>query len=138
MPEPLLEEEPKELAPVAATEWPELVKELFGTSSDEGEEEGPRDLVVDLVVDLGHYRDGTGRHAEQADGPQSPEPDTEPVLAGASAAAPDRSGLLGVVRSAFARNKAPHEHEFTEAPGGIGIVRQICGECGYISIGLSD
>jgi hypothetical protein len=29
-------------------------------------------------------------------------------------------------------------HEFVEAPGGIGIVRQICAECGYISIGVTD
>jgi hypothetical protein len=50
----------------------------------------------------------------------------------------ERGGLLGAVRSAFARNRVSHQHEFVEAPGGIGIVRQICAECGYISIGVND
>jgi hypothetical protein len=59
-------------------------------------------------------------------------------MATVSTDAPERSGLLGAVRSAFARSKVTHEHQFVEAPGGIGIVRQICAECGYISIGLSD
>ncbi len=103
-------------------EVPELVKELLGTSSDEGGEDGARDLVVDL----GHYE--AGRAAEAV----------EPDPGAGDAESVERSGLLGSVRSAFARNKVIHEHEFVEAPGGIGIVRQICAECGYISIGVSD
>jgi hypothetical protein len=81
-----------------------------------------------MVVDLDHL------HVDQA----SLEPDLELLFAGAPAPEGEKSGLLGAVRSAFARNKTSHEHEFVEAPGGIGIVRQICAECGYISIGVAD
>jgi hypothetical protein len=67
------------------------------------------------------------------------EPDLELLFAGAPGPEGERSGLFGAVRSAFTRNRAAvHVHEFVEAPGGIGIVRQICAECGYISIGVSD
>jgi hypothetical protein len=67
------------------------------------------------------------------------EPDLELLFAGAPMPDEERSGLFGAVRSAFARNRGGvHEHQFVEAPGGIGIVRQICAECGYISIGVSD
>ena len=117
--------------PVLRPEVPEMVKELLSTSTDEGGEGGARDLVVDL----GQY-EGRDRRAPP---PGEPEPPAqEPVFAGAPTVTPERGGLLGAVRSAFARNKVPHEHVFVEAPGGIGIVRQICAECGYISIGLSD
>jgi hypothetical protein len=130
LPVPSQEEEAEPVAPAAAAEVPELVKELLGTSSDEGGEEGARDLVVDL----GHY-EGRGSQGEQPAEVQSDG--KEPVLTGAPPE-PERAGLLGAVRSAFARNKVVHEHAFVEAPGGIGIVRQICEECGYISIGVSD
>ncbi len=82
----------------------------------------------EVVVDLDHL------HVE----PPSLEPDLELLFAGAPPPEGEKSGLLGAVRSAFARNKTSHEHEFVEAPGGIGIVRQICADCGYISIGVSD
>ncbi|MGH8914170.1 MAG: hypothetical protein ACRDZM_06600 [Acidimicrobiia bacterium] len=135
--------EPIEPAPVpesppepVAAEVPELVKELLSTSSDEGGEEGARDLVVDL----GHYEGRKAQEAGPDDEPPPAQPAKQPVFTGAPAPASpvERGGLLGAVRSAFARNKAVHEHEFVEAPGGIGIVRQICAECGYISIGVSD
>lgn len=144
-PEPVFEPEPdlgpgllepaveKPAEPIAP-EVPELVKELLSTSSDEGGEEGARDLVVDL----GHYEARGRPESGPEDEPPSPHPPKQPVLTGAPTAPPERSGLMGAVRSAFARNKVPHEHEFVEAPGGIGIVRQICAECGYISIGVSD
>ena len=109
---------------------PELVRELLSTSSDEGEPEGPRDLVVDL----GRYED---RDAESGQAVTQPTKERQPALA-ATAPETERGGLFGAVRSAFVRNRAPHEHEFVEAPGGIGIVRQICAECGYISIGVND
>ena len=83
----------------------------------------------EVVVDLDHFH---------IDEPASIEPDLELLFAGAPAPEGEKSGLLGAVRSAFARNKTSHEHEFVEAPGGIGIVRQICADCGYISIGVSD
>ncbi len=109
---------------------PELVKELLSTSSDEGEEEGPRDLVVDL----GNY-EGSGKVQTPDPGPTEAAPDPAPEASGEEG---EKSGLFGAVRSAFTRSKVVHEHEFVEAPGGIGIVRQICAECGYISIGVSD
>ncbi|MGH8948765.1 MAG: hypothetical protein ACRDXF_07895, partial [Acidimicrobiia bacterium] len=83
----------------------------------------------EMVVDLDHLH---------VDEPTSLEPDLELLFAGAPAPEGEKSGLLGAVRSAFARNKTAHEHEFVEAPGGIGIVRQICADCGYISIGVAD
>lgn len=120
----------------------------------------PGDPRPQLVVDLGRLEeisrdedetplpsfagtpDSRGENDDE-DEPGSPEPEVgkEPAYAGApapSSPAPERSGLLGAVRSAFARNRSAHVHEFVEAPGGIGIVRQICSECGYISIGVSD
>jgi hypothetical protein len=118
----------------AAEAVPELVEELLSTSSDEGGEEGARDLVVDLGRFEGRRRSDA---APSSDPPAPPAP-REPALAVASPDPSERGGLLGAVRSAFVRSKVVHEHEFTEAPGGIGIVRQICAECGYISIGLSD
>jgi hypothetical protein len=83
----------------------------------------------EMVVDLDHL------HIDES---TSLEPDLELLFAGAPSPESEKSGLLGAVRSAFARNKTSHEHEFVEAPGGIGIVRQICADCGYISIGVSD
>ena len=59
----------------------------------------------------------------------------EPALAAAKAS----GGLFATVRSAFVRNRAaPHSHLFVEAPGGLGIVRRICQECGYVSIVIED
>jgi hypothetical protein len=100
----------------------------------------------ELVLDLGHLeeqlRAGGGIESVEVPTPgaepSSIEPDLELLFAGAPAPEGERSGLLGAVRSAFARNKTSHQHEFVEAPGGIGIVRQICADCGYISIGISD
>jgi hypothetical protein len=127
-------EEPAEVSPPAANVVPELVKELLSTSSDEGDDEGARDLVVDL----GQYEARRRGEGTAPEAPPTPTLPREPAMATVSTDAPERSGLLGAVRSAFARSKVTHEHQFVEAPGGIGIVRQICAECGYISIGLSD
>jgi hypothetical protein len=106
----------------------------LSTSSDEGGEQGARDLVVDL----GRFEGRRRSDAAPASDPPAPSAPREPALAVATPDTSEKSGLLGAVRSAFVRSKVAHEHEFTEAPGGIGIVRQICAECGYISIGLSD
>ncbi len=70
--------------------------------------------------------------------PTAVAPPREPALALTTPEAGDKSGLFGAVRSAFVRNKGAHEHEFVEAPGGIGIIRHICNECGYISIGVNE
>ncbi len=123
------------------------------TGSDRPDEQAEEWITIttdesgrrELVMDLGHLevdrqeRDqvepvGVLATAEQ---PTSIEPDLELLFAGAPAPEGEKSGLLGAVRSAFARNKTAHQHEFVEAPGGIGIVRQICADCGYISIGIS-
>jgi hypothetical protein len=51
-------------------------------------------------------------------------------------AARDRSGLMGAVRAAFKSSAKDHQHQFVEAPGGIGITRYVCEECGYVSISV--
>ncbi len=91
--------------------------------------EPPRRLVVDL---------GAFEQVDTVAAPTTTLEPREPALAATTAAAADKSGLLGAVRAAFVRNKGAHSHEFVEAPGGIGIIRHICNECGYISIGVND
>jgi len=118
------------IEPKPVPEAPELVRELLDRSGHDDRDQKPKRLVVDL----GAY-----------EVPRAPDP--EPVTAtpqnrvpalAAAAPVPDRSGIFGAVRAAFVRNKGSHEHEFVEAPGGIGITRYICSECGYISIGVSE
>jgi hypothetical protein len=111
-------------------EEPEVEESAFPVPVEEWAVVATTDQALrpQMVVDLDHL------HVDQA----SLEPDLELLFAGAPAPEGEKSGLLGAVRSAFARNKTSHEHEFVEAPGGIGIVRQICAECGYISIGVAD
>jgi hypothetical protein len=65
--------------------------------------------------------------------PITPAPQPEPAMAGA---AKDRSGLMGAVRAAFKSGPRDHDHQFIEAPGGIGITRYVCEECGYVSISV--
>jgi hypothetical protein len=57
----------------------------------------------------------------------------EPALAGVSK---DRGGLMGAVKAAFRSGPKHHEHQFIEAPGGMGITRYVCEECGYVSISV--
>jgi hypothetical protein len=124
--------EPVELErePEPVPEVPELVNELLSTSTEDQRD----DTAKRLVVDLGAYEVATA---------PAPEPVASPTRAGMpalAAAAPvaDRSGIFGAVRAAFVRNKGSHMHEFVEAPGGLGITRNICSECGYISLGVSE
>jgi hypothetical protein len=65
--------------------------------------------------------------------PPAPQVQPEPVMA---AAGKDRTGLMGAVRAAFKGGSKDHEHQFIEAPGGIGIIRYVCEECGYVSISV--
>ncbi|MGH3649317.1 MAG: hypothetical protein ACRDU9_01305 [Acidimicrobiia bacterium] len=66
----------------------------------------------------------------------APAPAPEPAMAGAGK---DRSGLMGAVKAAFARGGSrDHDHQFVEAPGGIGITRYVCEECAYVSIAVGD
>lgn len=78
-------------------------------------DDGPHGVLVDLDV----LQDGK-----------------EPALA--AAAARDKAGLMGAVRSAFTRGSRNHEHQLVPAPGGLGISRSICRECGYVSISATD
>ena len=110
-------------------ELPQEVKELIGTPA--GSDEG-------LFVDLGRYEDA--RDASPVDDDDTPPEEgqpaeREPVLVGTTQ---EKSGLLGAVRSAFVRSRAPHEHVFVDAPGGMGLTRQICADCGHISIRSDD
>jgi hypothetical protein len=122
IPEPVAADEPE---PEPAPAVPGLVAELSDTSSDDDREETPKRLVVDL-----------GAYEVPPDPVSAPTQPRVPALA-TTAPAVDKSGIFGAVRAAFVRNKGSHEHEFVEAPGGIGIHRNICSECGYISIGVS-
>ena len=83
-----------------------------------------------FVVDLGAFED----EKEQEERARQDQEPVEPALAGAV----ERGGIMGAVRAAFVRNRPEHDHDYVSAPGGIGIVRQICTECGHISIGTSD
>lgn len=56
----------------------------------------------------------------------------EPELVGA--AARGRGGIFGAVKAAFTRGNRNHVHDLVSAPGGLGIQRKICRECGYVSI----
>lgn len=92
------------------------------------------------VVDLGAFEDPGEEEpihptpdADRSE-PVPADEESQPELATASA----RGGIVGAVRSAFVRNRVEHTHEFVEAPGGLGIKRHICAECGHISIGLSE
>ncbi|MCZ6518497.1 MAG: hypothetical protein O6853_01755, partial [Actinobacteria bacterium] len=100
---------------------PDMVKELLTTSGDNDDSE----VSKQLVVDLGKF--------------EEPELDTdsqpEPALAGIPQ---EKSGIMGAVKSAFSRRGRNHVHQLVEAPGGIGIDRFICEDCGFVSISSSD
>lgn len=124
-PEPVFAAEPE---PVFAAE-PEPVFAAEPEPAEESAETG----MVDLS-DLEETVSAPPQTSAPAPAPM-PAPATapEPALA-AVAAGRDRSGLMGAVRSAFKTGAKDHEHQFIEAPGGIGIVRYVCEECGYVSI----
>ena len=115
-PEPELVSEPEQ--ETVASE-PEPEPELVSEPEPEQPPSVPESKGV--VVDLNHLEEA--------------EPEPEPAMAAAVA---DRPGLMGAVRAAFTRSSRTHVHTFDEAPGGIGIVRKICVECGYVSITTED
>ena len=118
------------IEPKPVPEAPELVRELLDRSGHDDRDQKPKRLVVDL----GAYE--VPRAPDR--GPVTATPQNRVPALAAAAPVPDRSGIFGAVRAAFVRNKGSHAHEFVEAPGGIGITRYICSECGYISIGVSE
>ncbi len=96
-------------------------------------EVGDPEESKEMVVDLGEFEDEPPSEepvVEETKPPSPPQPPPEPALTGTE----EKSGLMGAVRAAFNRTSRDHVHDFTEAPGGIGIVRYICRECGYVSI----
>ena len=109
----------------AEPEPEEIVKELLETSAEPDDEETSKQLVVDL----GEFEAGEGGQ------PTTDEPTPEPALATAGR---DRAGIMGAVKNAFSRSGKNHVHDFVDAPGGIGIARSVCRECGYVSISGSD
>ena len=133
----------------------DMVKERLGTSAEASDDDQVRDLVVDLVE-----FEADAERAARRDPVAPDEPAHEPVdqdgidsdLETVAAAASDserepalvapsgqKSGLMGAVRAAFARSGGRnHVHDFVEAPGGIGMTRSICRECGFVSISTSD
>ena len=125
-PEPLLEEpEEGEDRPVEVEDEPGVTEEATDQvqAEEPPAEEAP---AAETVLDLDELDTVPGG---------IPPVEPEPALAGASA----RSGLMGAVKAAFSKNSGrEHVHEFVEAPAGIGIVRSICSECGYVSISTSD
>lgn len=100
------------------------VAEVLGTSVAGDLPDNAKELVVDL---------GAFEEVAPIETPQSGT-DTEPAMAGVT----EKAGIMGAVKAAFSRTGKNHVHEFTEAPGGIGMVRYICRECGYVSISSTD
>ncbi|HEY5891086.1 MAG TPA: hypothetical protein VIW94_10345 [Acidimicrobiia bacterium] len=88
------------------------------------------------VVDLGAFEQAERAVARVE--PTPPEDPDEMALEPAMAATSERGGIMGAVRSAFVRNRDVHDHDYAAAPGGIGIVRNICTHCGHISIGVAE
>ena len=86
------------------------------------------------VVDLGAFEDDDSGDDDHDSPPAVPDDEDEAARPMATTGA--RSGIMGAVRSAFVRNRVEHTHVYVEAPGGLGIKRQICADCGHISIGV--
>jgi hypothetical protein len=126
-PEPVAEDEPDE-EPETVLDEPEPEPEPEPVAEDEPDEE-PEPAVVGgpPVVDLSDLETES-----------LPDPDKEPAGAvpqpAMAGAARQRGGLMGAVRAAFRSSSREHDHQFVEAPGGIGITRYVCEECGYVSI----
>ncbi|MGD2101636.1 MAG: hypothetical protein PVG83_05315 [Acidimicrobiia bacterium] len=125
----------------------EPVPEAPIPSDDEDEEKEPAadrdeeraDVGSGRLVDLKDFEDGRDKEPPPPSAPSrppqpEPQPETQPALAGASAK--EKAGLMGAVRAAFRGGARDHEHQFTEAPGGLGITRYVCEDCGYVSISV--
>lgn len=126
-PEPVAEQEPDE-EPEPVLEEPEPEPEPVAEAAPDEEPE-PAVVAAAPVVDLSNLE-----HEPES----LPDPDKEPTGAvrqpAMAGAARQRGGLMGAVRAAFRSSSREHDHQFVEAPGGIGITRYVCEECGYVSI----
>jgi hypothetical protein len=132
-------EEAERQAAQEAAEEAKRVKEAAGPRhrAPEAKEEASssEEPPARKVVDLNDLEEGPD--AAPDDGEPSTSPEPEPALAGASK---DKGGggLMGAVKAAFRGGSRDHEHQFVEAPGGIGITRYVCEECGYVSISVAS
>ncbi|HXV72493.1 MAG TPA: hypothetical protein VEB69_13970 [Acidimicrobiia bacterium] len=139
-PEPVVEREPEpEREPVAPPEpepEPEPEPQPEPVTRDEPAME-PAGGVLNLnEYESGEDRGGSSGVAAPLAPRPGPEPEPEPALAGA--AKERKGGIMGAVKAAFRSGPRDHEHQFIEAPGGIGITRYVCEECGYVSISVGD
>jgi len=116
-PEPSPEPPPEDAQEVEPIREPEFVVDL-GVFENRGEDDRRED-------DRGHDE------VEAVPAVADDDDASQPMVATAA-----RGGIMGAVRSAFVRNRVEHTHVYVEAPGGLGIKRQICAECGHISIGM--
>ncbi|HZD24330.1 MAG TPA: hypothetical protein VE569_13155, partial [Acidimicrobiia bacterium] len=67
--------------------------------------------------------------AEIETGPTEPVPQSQSdIVAGPRMKRSE--GIMGAVRAAFRGGPGDHKHQFIEAPGGTGITRYVCEECG--------
>lgn len=138
--EPEPDEEEATSEEVSEPEEPQLEGEPV--EEPQLEEEPDEELEPDEepesgLVDLNDLEEEPGPPPPAEPEPVAPGPDghkePEPAMAGATR---DRGGLMGAVRAAFRSGSRDHEHQFIEAPGGIGITRYVCEECGYVSISV--
>ena len=133
-PAPVVEMQPEpEPAPVVEMEpEPAPVVEMEPEPAPVPEPAPEPASVRSQVLDLNDYEESVTSAPGIA---TTLQPDLEPALAGLSK---DRRGIMGAVKAAFRAGSRDHVHQFIEAPGGIGITRFVCEECGYVSIGAGD
>jgi hypothetical protein len=148
----LTPEEPVPWLDPSASPTPEGPRHLEPAAASSAEPSTGSGSADGFVVDLGAFeeRDRSPVSGDRSDGNlpgrSKPEPvpsrDEAPtddrVLEPAMSTATEKGGLMGAVRSAFVRNRDVHDHHYVTAPGGMGIVRHICEDCGHISIGVSE
>lgn len=71
--------------------------------------------------------------------PPPPRPQPPPALEPEAAQDGEDTGLRAAIRALFGKgSKAVHEHSFVESTTAVGIVRRVCLECGYVSIGVAE
>ena len=148
-PEPVrMEEAPTEPEPVRMEEAPAEPEPVFSDASESvfaPEQEQVEETRPGGVVDLSDLEEDSGHPPVSAPDrspvspiprPASPpsRPDPEPAMVGS--VREGKGGLMGAVRAAFRSGSKDHDHQFIEAPGGIGITRYVCEECGYVSISV--
>ena len=141
-----VEEIPSE--PVQAAEPSTEPEPVFADSSEPvfaPEPEPVEETRPGGVVDLSNLEEDSGHPpvsgperspVSPTPRPASPPPRPEPEPAMVGEAREGKGGVMGAVRAAFKSGSKDHDHQFIEAPGGIGITRYVCEECGYVSISV--